>query len=418
MIGAAAALLAGSVAWGQGYNYAFTEYETEDCLPSPIPGTVPYTLGQQSIETNAQVYSAESLVRDVIGRGGYFGARLNNVYGVTSVPTVAVCGNGQQFGTLDLDLFSAATTLGVDVPLGGYKLKLFYAGSVTGSHFHFPDETQGDRYLTSWGYAGLGYLSAIAAPLAPLVSRDDGLQTMAGDFIAGASFSLPNNPELGTLDAGYIYSSGLYTNASSRKLKLFATTMLTDRFALLALLRAGVDDVPVAGEQRREKTGATSLYGQNRVLKAPGALQSGQPQTFQGLLADKTDGIDFSTIHIEQRRIGRFVTVSAALAVRPDIFLHEGSIGLDVPVEEYDRSMGEVMPGRSFVRGVVGVTEMPDLPWYAEEGGRQLYVDFSIMDFVYVRRNAPSTLSVFPYAQGAWEFALRLEVVPPQEDAQ
>ena len=409
------ALLVGSAAWGQGISYGLTEYETEDCLPSVIPGTVPYTLGQQAIETNAQAYAAESIVRDVIGRGGSFGARLNNIYGVTAVPTVAVCGNGQQFGTLDLDLFSAATTFGVDVPLGSYKLKLFYAGSVTGSHFHFPDETQGDRYTTSWGYAGLGYVSAIAAPLAPLISRDDGLQTMAGDFIAGASFSLPNHPDLGTLDAGYVYSSGLYTNASSRKLKLFATTMLTDRFLLLALLRAGVDDLPVAGEARSEKTGTTALYGQNRVLKAPGALQDESSQRFQGLRSEKDSGIDLSTIHIEQRRIGQFITVSAAIAIRPTVFLHEGALGIDVP---FEAAFGESLGDRSAIRGVIGVTEMPALPWYAEEGGRQLYVDLSLMDFIYVRRNAPSTLAIFPYAQEAWEFSLRLEFVPPQEDTE
>ena len=397
-----------------------TEHVTEDCRPHPIPGTVPYNLGQQSIETNAQAYSAEALVRDTIARGGVFGLRLNNLYGVTSVPTIATCGSGQQFGTLDLDLFSSATAIGVHVPLGGYKVKLFYAGSVTGSHYHFPRGIENERYYTSWGYAGLGYAAAFLAPLAPLISRDDGLQTMAGDFIAGASLGIPDNPDLGTLDVGYVYSSGVYSNVSSQRLKLFATTMLTDRFALLALLRLGVDDVPTAGESRRDKVGATSLYGQNRVLRAPATLQTADAAGtgFRGLLADKDDGVDLSTVHIEQRRIGQFLTVSAALAVRPTVFLHEGSVGVELPLSALaDIDRDSPLAEAAAIRGVLGVSEMPALPWYANEGGRQVYFDLSFGDLIHVRRNAPSTLAIFPYAQGAWEFSLTLEAgaLAPEE---
>ena len=399
-----------------------TEYETEDCRPHPIQGTVPYNLGKQSIKTNAQSYSAEALVSRSISQGSVFALQLNNLYGVTRVPTLAVCGNGQQFGSAALDLFSSATAVAIPIPLGeSYRLRLFYAGSVTGSYIHYPDGSMANsRYYTTWAYAGFGYLSAFLAPLAPLLSQDEGLQTMAGDFIAGASFDLPVHPDLGTLDVGYVYSSGLYTNVSSRKLKLFATTMLTDRFALLALLRAGVADVPVAGEARRKTVGATSLYGRNMVLKAPtDAPLAPTAPGFQGLLAEKEGGVDLSTIHLEQRRIGQYVTLSAALAVRPTVFLHEGSIGFDVPVTAVADSIDtdNLPEDMSAFRGTIGISEMPALPWYASEGGRQLFVDLSFMDMFHVRRNAPSTLSIFPYAQGAWEFSFVIDArnVTPQK---
>ncbi|MEZ4241970.1 MAG: hypothetical protein R3F59_38630, partial [Myxococcota bacterium] len=262
----------------------------------------------------------------------------------------------------------------------------------------------------SWAYAGMGYLAAFAAPAAPLMSRDQGLQTMAGDFIAGASFDIPHAPELGSLDVGYVYSSGLYTNVSSERLALFATTMITDQFTLLALVRAGVAELPIVKREVR-KIGSTSLYGRNMVLEAPPEPTEALPEQkgFRGLFAEKRGAVDLTTIHLEQHRIGQYVSVSGALALRPRLFLHEGSIAVEMPVSALTEEAGGLLSDAALVSGRIGIEEMPALPWYGTEGGRQLFVDLSLLGFVHVRRNAPSTLAVFPYAEGAWELSILID---------
>ncbi len=404
------ALLAGD-ARAQASDILATQYQPEDCLPRPIPGTVGYELGRQSIETNAQAYGAEAIVDQALSQGSPFALRLNNVYGVIPIPAVTQCGTGQMFGTVALDLFSSASGVQFSIPLGSYQPRLFYAGSVTGSVIHYPDGTMANsRYYTSWAYAGFGYLSSFLAPLAPLLSRDDGLQTMVGDFIAGAAFDVPGAPKMGTLTLGYVYSSGFYSNVSSKKLKLFGSTLFTQDFSLLSVARLGARELELGGEE----IGQTTLYARTMVLQAPGGLRQQQDAGFEGLFAEKANGVDLSTIHLSQQRIGGYVTVSAALAVRPTVFLHEGSVGVELPVQALGVDTDLEM---AWIKGVVGVSELPALPWYGNEGGRQLYFDVSVMEMFHVRRNAPETLSIFPYAQGATELQVFIDVAKLMEDA-
>jgi hypothetical protein len=44
------------------------------------------------------------------------------------------------------------------------------------------------------------------------------------------------------------------------------------------------------------------------------------------------------------------------------------------------------------------------------EGGQQLYFDVSIADLIHIRRNAPETLLLFPYAQNAMQLSIEIEV--------
>jgi hypothetical protein len=65
------------------------------------------------------------------------------------------------------------------------------------------------------------------------------------------------------------------------------------------------------------------------------------------------------------------------------------------------------------------VVELPALPWYGTEGGRSLFVELDALGFVHVRRNSPSTLTVFPYAQDAWELSILLDsrmLMPPEDE--
>lgn len=376
----------------------------EDLLPEcnfrPVAGLVPYQSGAQAIETNAQAFGAAAFAERTLLRGSPWGFEMHTVAGAARIPTLAECPDGRTYhGSGSLDLFSSAS--GIMVPLKvdqkGGELKLFYAGSVTGSKVQYPGS---QRVFDSYAYAASGIAFTYAAPLAVLDQVDQGLKSRAGDFIVGAALDLPTLPDVGTLGIGYVYSSGLYSNLSSRKLRLFATALLTQRFALLSLVKGGLDRVPLPGE-----TGNATLFGRNQVLLPPPAVDTGSipPR------------LDLTSVHYQHDALARFLSLRVAFALRPRPLLHELAGGVAVPNDDGSGDpvlqSGAVRIDRLFA-AELGRTELPALPWYGVDGGGAFYAELSILDLLFVRHNAPDTLLLFPYAQGATEVLVRIHVDP------
>src|SRR6185295_412872 len=68
-------------------------WSIEDCSPRVIDGTVPYGVGRQAIETNANAYGAVALAENVLlaGEGKYIGVTGHALYNATRLPAVAAC---------------------------------------------------------------------------------------------------------------------------------------------------------------------------------------------------------------------------------------------------------------------------------------------------------------------------------------
>jgi hypothetical protein len=377
-----------------------------DCEPRVIAGTVPYGVGRQAIETNANAYGAVALAENTLlaGDGKFIGVTGHALYNVARLPAIAACPTDLNYGTMGLDVYASAGGLMIPFEALDGKLvgRVFYAGSVSGSLVQFPsDKYLYNRIFSTEFYGAGSILTAYAAPLAPLLTRNDGIQTMVGDFVIGAEIGLPDHPDVAALRLGYVYSQGLYSNLNSKRTFLFATALLTDRFALLALARAGLERVPI-----QDMVGKTSLFGRNQVIKGTPASE---PATEAN--AATFGKIDLTTLHFAQDDIGGgYVGVSAALAVRPRVFLHEASLTLNLFPMDLD--LGE--PIRA-IRLHAGVEELPAMPWYAVDGGLQPYFDLTVFDSVHIRRNSPETLLLFPYAQGATEVSFIIQFGPGRE---
>lgn len=376
----------------------------EDLLPQcnfrPIAGLVSYQTGAQAIETNAQAFGAAAFAERTLLRGSPWGFEMHTVAGASRIPTLAECPDGFTYhGSGALDLFSAASGLMVPVKVDqkGGELKLFYAGSVTGSKVQYPGT---NRVFDSYGYAATGIAFTYVAPLAALYQVDEGLKSRAGDFIVGAALDLPTLPDVGTLAVGYVYSSGLYSNLSSRKLHLFATALLTQRLSLLSLVKGGLERVPLPGDN-----GNATLFGRNQVISPPPSIETEPTIT----------GVDLTSIHYQHDDLARYLSLQVAFAIRPEPFLHELTAGVAVP---NDDGSGDLLLDSGAVRidhlfaAQLGRTELPALPWYGVDGGGALFAELSILDLLFVRHNAPDTLLLFPYAQGATEVLVRIHVDP------
>lgn len=381
-------------------SLAMAQSETEllaDCNLRPIAGLVSYETAAQAAETNAQAFGAAAFAERTLLRGSMWGFEMHTVAGAVRIPTIAECPDGTSYhGSGALDLFSSASGLMVPLPVGEGELKLFYAGSVTGSKVQYPGS---NRVFDAYGYAASGIAWTYAAPLATLVQEDNALKTRAGDFIVGAALDVPSAPEVGTLTLGYVYSSGLYSNLSSQKLRLFATALLTQQFTMLALVKGGLDRVPLPGGSE------ATLFGRRQAILPPPTVET----------APDASRVDLTSVHYQHDALADVLGFRVAFAVLPRPMLHEVAGTVVVPNDDGSGDpaleSGAVAINRLFALEL-GRTQMPALPWYGVDGGGAFFAELAILDMLYVRRNAPDTLLLFPYAQGATEVLVRIHMAP------
>jgi len=362
----------------------------ETCTPRPIAGTVGYRTAVQATETNAQIYGAVAFAERTILNEEYgfpWAFHSSVVSKVTRIPTLALCPSGIQPGMLGVDMYASASGMAFAPIAKVPELEVFYAGSITGSVVHFPSEQYFNNpiYTTyAWALGGIGL--TYAAPLAVLMNRDDnGPQSAAGDFVAGAAVSVPKHEDLGTFRLGYAYSGGLYTNIASDRIKLLASALLTDQIRELALARLGFSGVIVA-----EAAGRSDAFVRRKLLKP--AADEPEPQALSAARAATTGSLNLDTVHVNQRNIGGVLSVYGALAVQPRVFLHEGLVSAMIPADELYLRHG----------ASIGVMEMPAMPWYGVEGGRKLTFQIKLFaGMLSVGRNEAELMTNFPYAQDA-----------------
>ncbi len=412
-----------------------------ECVVRPIAGTVGFRVAQQSNKTNAQAFGAVALAEETLFRsqetdldgdgkpdrtepfqGNFaFGMQLHNVFNVTRVPSIyqgdcfeLQTGERRDFGMHSVDLYASAVAWRVRIP----QLKrasFFYAGSITGSTMGLPDTDSGSffdsltrtRYNTSYAYGFAAIPLAFLAPLAPLINKDNPPTRLAGDFVSGLEVDLP---AIGAARVGYAYSRGIFTNVSVDRIRFLVETLLTQEFSSLALIKGGFREIPIT-----KSAGRTTLFGRRIELATPRASDA-----TQGIVSRSLSELGFTTAHIEQTSIGKYVDLRFAYAIKPTPFVHEARIGLHGALEEGDNDQS---PLRYF-RANVGLVQLPALPFYGVEGGRALSFDVGFQlktkgggVEIGVERNAPGLLVVFPYAYDATSIFMRTSAfdVGPKE---
>lgn len=403
-----------------------------ECVVRPIAGTVGFRVAQQSNKTNAQAFGAVALAEETLFRSqetdldgdgkpdrtepfqGNFaiGMQLHNVFNVARMPSIyqgdcfeLQTGERRDFGMHSIDLYASAVAYRFRIKQLK-RVSFFYAGSVTGSTMGLPDTDSGSfadgllktRYNTSYAY-GFGALAlGFLAPLAPLINKDNPPTRLAGDFVSGLEFDLP---AIGAARVGYAFSRGIFTNVSVDRLRFLVETLLTQEFSSLALIKGGFRDIPIT-----KSAGKTTLFGRRMELATPRPNDA-----TQGLVSRSLSELGFTTAHIEQTSIGKYLDIRFAYAIKPTPFVHEARIGIHGPQDPDDDPSNPLR----FLRANVGIVQLPALPFYGVEGGRafsfdvgfQLKTKNSSVE-IGVERNAPGLLVVFPYAYDATSIFMRV----------
>ena len=405
-------------------NLAPIETTAPDCTPQPLAGTVQQDVVQQSRDTNAQLYGAVSFAERVLfprteghyetDRDGYpvWAIEVSVLNGVAFVPSVET---GCEFEHLNhrVDLYGSASGLSFNVG----PLNVFYAGSLTG-HMYAKGVASG---FAPYGY-GLG--TALGGPLVtvPLtyvdLGADDGTTSVSGDYMVGAALDVFGE---GFARVAYVGSSGLYTNVTGSRVRLFAAAALDD-FTELSYFRGGLDKQLVD-----EVLGYSSLYLRQKELSAAGGEDaSGEVVTAldDGSLRQRT----FRTGHVAQEDLFGVLDLDFAYALAPDLFVHDARIGLHTPIYGMGKralSSGEGMYAFEEAAGdassiwrvplsvSIGQVKLPELPYWGVDGGQKVSVEVEafmlfpssdsggLMILYTFKANDPETLSNFPYAQDA-----------------
>ena len=278
---------------------------------------------------------------------------------------------------------------------------IFYSAGVTGS------ATLGssfERYFEYNGIApayGLGY-----SLIAPFTKTANGttIGSVQRDWIAGLDFDVM----VMKIRVGYLGSQGLFTNVSQDKLRLFATSLLSDQLKQLSYLKAGIDRLELIKE-----IGQSSAFLRRLTIASPATAATGAVS--DDFRTRERNAIGFLTAHLEQYSVARMFDVRAAMAVHPTRFLHEAAVAFHN--EKYFVAPGatgeESKSTGSGGRVSVGYVRLPALPALGVDGGPKFTMsvelrttygdrDKGIPMRIMIRRNDPEILSTFPFARDAW----------------
>lgn len=324
-------LLAAHVAHGQDARETWFEsafYGTH-CQLSPLPGTPSLALVRQAQQTNAALYGATGFANDTLLPGVARGAeasddgsatafvfRVDDLFGVGSVPTALSGCDGGPFANAPVDLM----TSDLGIAHRWRRVGVFYAVSVNGYGVHASPTT---RFTAPYLLAAVDTAYAFAAPFLP--AGDDVGQrfTLTWDWIGGVSLA----PGSLDLRLGYVGSRGLYTNLDEERSRLFVRSVVSavpgavGTVADLPYLAAGFDRLP--GAQRlEERIGRTRLFGRRLEWWA----------TAPGEDAARTGRLDLYTAHLEQQGLAaQRLDLKLVAGVAPEPFVHEASLGWHSP---------------------------------------------------------------------------------------
>ena len=259
--------------------------------------------------------------------------------------------------------------------------------------------TQGGlgRFLMP-GFAWIppGYYWFAAPFTGPWEYENKGL-SISGDFIAGAQLEVFDT----NLAVGYIGTQGLYTNLSQETIRAFATAALAREFSELAYLKGGLDRLNTVQEQ------LTSIFARKVVFSPPPV------PTAEGLEIPDEDGVEMWTGHFEQANFMKILSLRSAVAVTPNVFLHD--LALSVHTDEFHsdpvhtETSHRESGAASFTLGTVRVPENRAL---GQEGNQLLSVQGQIRYFgegegigdlgFGIAFNDPEILTRFPSASNVF----------------
>lgn len=392
--------------------------DVRDCTsPRPIAGTVRYELGQQARRTNAQAFSAVHFAQvtifpeldrkreteDTVFVGGFGASSLIDAVAIPTVDVAVSCPETLRYATRPLDLI--AMTQGFGIKFGPFGL--FYATGMTASYIP-PGLGAGELgnityrgVLVPMMFAMYAFPYSYAAPFGA-DGFSKGPQSFVVDYVGGGQVDLG---EVGVARAGYVGSTGVYSNVTGKMVRAFLSSMVEDELGL-AYFAAGVDRQPIANL-------LVSAFGRKLPLVSV-------PRVDPATLAPKApaEQLSFWSAHTQVLSIGGYVDVMAAYGVEPEPTLHELRAGAHTL--GFHRSPGPAKKDErtdDFAVGCGvwgGVVQMPDMWYYGIEGALRATVDAgckftgstggsNIGEGRFgIRRNHPDTFALFPYAVDAW----------------
>lgn len=407
-----AALLAPTPAVGQALcsdperMFFFRDYDM-------IRGTSGQQIAQRAAERNAQLFGIaremETFTLPSLAANRFvFHYTAQQTYGAVKVPACTVYPPSHE-GMRTRDVQTAAVDLGAYAIAGGFRfeevpqLGLFFGTSATLMGLGGSDA--GERIFHA------GFLPLIASLTSPFVAPfEDQFAwnggTMNLDFVAGAVWDNP----AGLVSVGYLGSQGLFTNANEKHVRAFGTLALTELAtrANIPYAALGVSSLDwLYGEKLTKWVGHTSFFGQKYD-------QVGAPTAPEDAAFVPERPRSLYTLNFAQQGIGRHLTVTAALALRPQAELYEASVALDL-FPESDREIETVWNPAEVsgptARLLVGVIELPDLWYYGREGGRRLRFAGEVGAgpyFVRLGMNDVQLLTAFPYAYDAFQVQISI----------
>ncbi len=361
------------------------------CEGDPIVGTPQYDLMFGAINTNAQVYGAAALLEDHLLPLTEVAPLYVVHYTVTATPGVLAlpvdCGDGKA-GMQAVDL--SAGSFGAGLVTG--PVTWYLAGS---SSAHTLASGQWNERAVS-PFIGAGFI--LGAPVAfykRQFVRDDFSLTF--DAIVGLHADLA----VGQFSAAYVGSGGLYTNFAANKVGAFFGSVVRPEPGekikvkeALPYARGGFSDLDWAYGDAVDTIGSTSLFA--RSLK-----QGSTP---------------FSTLHLQQRKLGKFVDFNIAAAIAPEVILHEATLGVNFgqalpEATVVSRIASDGFPEEEIagLRADIGVVSMPAQWYFGDDGGYRVRWNLDVnlggyegdsyrLFFMSIGMNNAETLAVFPYA--------------------
>jgi hypothetical protein len=372
-----------------------------------IRDNVAFNTVLRASDTNASVFGAANMAEQVVfpalrkDEDFVFRFVSNTIYGGLTVPVDYLNSQGNvAVGMHPVD-FSAVSLC------AGYRLGdlgLFYASSMTGTVLA---PNIGGRAVngTFWAF-DLAMASVGGAKVEELSDESDinGGNTQA-DFIVGAQY------DLGFVQAraGYVGTTGLFTNVSQSDLRLFFTSVFEAEMGNVPYLRTGIDRLPL--DELDLEGAMASLFVRKVRMVAPFEPQANAAQD----LASLRDAASFDrwTGHLQQLSIAKHIDVLAAADFRSGVSLHELRAGWHtegfhrlVPTDPDD----DVQPEEGW--GIhAGYIHVPDMYYYGLQGGAKLSLTAEArapVGRIKISRNDPELLAVFPFAYDAWSFSWEL----------
>ncbi len=383
-----------------------------------IPGTVSYQVAKQAVASNANVYSAVALLeRQVLPKLNEAGAEDDNdyddtlavwaldynlIYGATSVPATARTGSGYgcaQNGIVDVDLAAGNLAYGLR-----YKsLSVFYAAGTATSYIP-PMGLLGRAYLPVFPLVGWGY--GLVAPLLGAGSTQKDVYSLTWDYVAGANV----RTDVVSVSAGYVGSTGLYGHVVQPDIAAQVSSVVTDEFHELALLKGGFAQLDwLVPEDTVEAIGSTAVYARHMQQLIPPS----RVEQSLGTSREDLGRVSLLTGHLEQNRVAEYFDLLGAVKLGDRVDLHDAAIGVHFTKKAMER---EWYDPDNQARLIVGVVKVPDQYYLGLQGGYRLRLGLEISSEDKETRskehrlsgsltlNDPEFLAVFPYAQNAVQF--------------